>query len=93
MVEEFIYPERIEEIKPLVLSLTLSKHDGKIVGELRKKFLIKEEQKEFWVKFFNASLQNKPINAKVQIVFRDKLSSACTLKELGLLKKDTVIKE
>ena len=93
MVEEFIYSEGIEEVKPLTLNLSLRKKlDGSIEGELRKKVAISKDS-AFWIELFSKSLQGKPIKAPVIIVFRDPFGSACKLKELGLLKADTKIKD
>lgn len=91
MVEEFIYSEGIEEVKPLTLNLSLRrKPDGSIEGELRKKVAINKNS-EFWIELFSKSLQGKTIKAPVIIVFRDPFGSACKLKQLGLLKADTKI--
>jgi len=92
--EEFAYSKNIESIKPLVLNLTLSTDkEGKRTGELRKKFLIKAENTSFWSELFSASLSGKTIKAEVIIEFSNPFLSAIKLKEWGLLKTGTVIKE
>jgi len=94
MVDEFIYSDGIEEIKPLTLNLSLTKKDAHFaIGELRKKIVIDLDNPEFWIKLLSSSLEGKPIKANVIIVFRDKFGSACKLKELGLLKPNTKILE
>ena len=88
MTESFVYSKNIQEIKPLVLNLTLSINPkGQHVGELRKVFLIKEENKEFWKEFFASSLNGLPIKAEVLIEFRNRDFSALKIKQWGLLKE------
>jgi len=94
MTDEFIYSEGIEEIASLTLNMTLHKKSkNKIEGEFRKKFTIDLEEPDFWIELFSNSLEGKDIKAPVLIVFRDKFGSACKLKELGLLKPNTKIKD
>lgn len=94
MPENFEYSKNIEEIKPLILNLTITKNEhGKNIGELRKVFTIHESNKAFWSEFFAASLSGTPIKAQVLIEFRNPFLSALKLKELGLLKKGITIKE
>jgi len=92
---EFVYSEKIEEITPLTLNLTITGHDNNVVSlELRKKVVVNlsdPDSKEFWLNFFSNSLEGKTIKANTIIVFRDKFGSACKLKELGLLKPKTKI--
>jgi len=93
MVDDFVYSEGIEEVKPLTLNLSITrKPNGSIEGEVRKKIVI-DLNSDFWIELFSKSLQGKPIRAPVIIVFRDPFGSACKLKELGLLKADTKILE
>lgn len=92
-VNNFVYSNKIQEIKPLVLNLTISKNpNGENIGELRKVFLIRNENKEFWKEFFAASLQGIPIKAEVLIEFRNPGISATKLKSWGLLKEGITIK-
>jgi len=92
-MDDFIYTKDIEEIKPMVLNLTLGRViDHKVQGELRKKFTINLENKESWVNLFSNSLEGKPIKANIIITFKNKFNSACHLKEIGLLKPGTKIK-
>lgn len=86
--DNFEYSKDIEEIDPIVFNLSLNKTDKGIQGELRKRFLIKEVEKAFWMQVFEASLKGKPIQAKIKIVFRDPLLSAIKLKELNLLEQE-----
>jgi hypothetical protein len=77
--------DKLDEVKPLTLNLCLTKVDGVIQAELRKRFAITEENKSFWIDFFEKSLSDIPIKVESQIVFRDKLKSKQTFKEFGLL--------
>lgn len=93
MVEDFIYTEDIENINPMTLNLTLTSRDEhRVMGELRKKFTIDLNHPEQWVELFSSSLEGKPIKANVIITFRNSFTSACKLKELGLLKPGTKVK-
>lgn len=92
--EEFIYSDKIEQVAPLTLNLSIHiTENDEVVVELRKKATINYKNKEFWLNFFSASLGDKPIKVNAQIVFRDKFSSASKLKDLNLLKTGTKIKE
>jgi len=91
--DDFIYSRGIEEIKPMTLNMTLHKRPGSVVVEFRKKVIINLSDAVFWTEFFSRSLEGKPIKANVMVVFRDAFGSACKLKELGLLKPETKIKE
>jgi hypothetical protein len=92
-MDDFIYSKDIEEIKPMVLNLTLGKVvDHKVQGELRKKFTIDLDNKETWIELFSKSLEGKPIKANIIIAFRNKFNSACHLKQINLLKPGTKIK-
>jgi hypothetical protein len=77
--------DKLDEVKPLTLNLCLSKVDGVIQAELRKRFAITDSNKAFWIDFFEKSLSDIPIKVESQIVFRDKLASKQKFKEFGLL--------
>lgn len=92
---EFKYSDKIEEITPLTLNLTITgRHNNMVSLELRKRVVVDlsdDKNKSFWVNFFSNSLEGKTVKANTIIVFRDKFGSACKLKELGLLKPRTKI--
>lgn len=77
--------DKLDDIKPLTLNLCLSRVEGVVQAELRKRFAITDSNKVFWVSFFEKSLLDKPIKVEAQIVFRDKLASKQKFKEFGLL--------
>jgi hypothetical protein len=90
----FIVNKGKQKVNPLTLNLNVSIDDnGKITGELRKVFFITDINKKFWVNFFATSLSGVPIKAEVVIEFRDPFLAATRLKQMGLLKPRTVIKE
>ena len=92
-MDDFIYSEDIEEIKPMTLNLTLVRQDAThIKGELRKKFTIDLNNPDAWVELFSKSLEGKTIKANIIIAFRNPFRSACQLKELKLLKPGTKLK-
>ena len=94
VVNNFAYSKNIQEIKPLILNLVLSHNPkGMPQGELRKVFLIKDENKDFWIEFFAASLTGTPVKAEVLIEFTNPFLSAAKLKQWGLLKPGITIKE
>jgi hypothetical protein len=99
MVERFVYSDKIEEIKPLTLNMVLWIENGQLLCEFRKKISVNEANKDFFKKFFSASLAGKPIKIDAQVVFRDEVKSALTLKKFNLLdininiKKEEIEKE
>lgn len=85
--------DKLDDIKPLTLNLCLSRVEGVVQAELRKRFAITDSNKVFWVSFFEKSLLDKPIKVEAQIVFRDKLASKQKFKEFGLLNVNGVSSE